>query len=65
MSRKYDLEKRLIAFAIRMMEIAEQLPKTKAGNHVAGQLVRCGTSPAFNYGVKYKERNLPRTLFIR
>jgi len=50
MSRKYDLEERLIAFAIRMMEISEQLPKTKAGNHVAGQLVRCGTSPAFNYG---------------
>ena len=50
MSRKYDLEDRLIVFAIRMMEIAEQLSKTKAGNHVAGQLVRCGTSPAFNYG---------------
>jgi len=45
--RKYDLEKRLIVFAIRMMEIAEQLSKTKVGNHIAGQLVRCGTSPAF------------------
>ena len=33
-----------------MMEIAEQLSKTKAENHVTGQLVRCGTSPAFNYG---------------
>lgn len=26
------------------------LPKTKAGNHIAGQLLRCGTSPAPNYG---------------
>ncbi len=29
---------------------AESLPKTKAGNHIAGQLIRCGTSPAPNYG---------------
>jgi len=26
------------------------LPKTKVGNHIAGQLIRCGTSPAPNYG---------------
>ena len=32
------------------MEISEILPKTRSGNHIAGQLVRCGTSPAFNYG---------------
>jgi four helix bundle protein len=49
-SRKYDLEERLIKFAIRMMEIAEKLSNTKAGNHIAGQLVRSGTSPALNYG---------------
>ncbi len=26
------------------------MPKTRAGNHIAGQLIRCGTSPAPNYG---------------
>ncbi|MGD8297391.1 MAG: four helix bundle protein, partial [Desulfobacterales bacterium] len=26
------------------------LPKKKAGNHIAGQLIRCGTAPAPNYG---------------
>jgi four helix bundle protein len=26
------------------------LPKTKIGNHIAGQLIRCGTSRAPNYG---------------
>jgi four helix bundle protein len=46
----YDLEERLIRFAIRMLEVSEILPKNRAGNHIAGQLVRCGTSPAFNYG---------------
>ena len=48
--RKYDLEERLIDFAVRMIELAEPLPKTRAGNHSAGQLVRCGTSPAPHYG---------------
>jgi len=50
MDRKYDLEERLIKFAIRMMELSEILDNTRSGNHIAGQLVRCGTSPAFNYG---------------
>ena len=50
MSRKYDLEERLISFAIRMMTIAEGLPQTKSGIHLAGQLTRSGTSPALNYG---------------
>ncbi len=48
--RKYDLEERLILFAIRTLEVSEILPNTKGGNHIAGQLVRCGISPAFNYG---------------
>ncbi len=48
--RIFDLEQRLIDFAVRIIRIAESLPKTKAGNHVAGQLIRCGTSPAPNYG---------------
>ena len=49
-NRKYDLEERLIDFAVRIISVAEALPNTHAGNHIAGQLVRCGTSPAPNYG---------------
>jgi four helix bundle protein len=48
--KTYDLEERLIDFAVRIIRMAESLPKTKVGNHVSGQLVRCGTSPAPNYG---------------
>ena len=48
--RTYDLEERLIDFAVRIIRIAESLPKTKIGKHVAGQIIRCGTSPAPNYG---------------
>jgi four helix bundle protein len=30
--------------------VAEALPNTRAGAHIAGQLIRSGTSPAPNYG---------------
>lgn len=48
--RRYDLEDRLIAFAVRVCRIAERLPTTRVGHHVAGQLIRSGTTPAPNYG---------------
>lgn len=49
-SRIFDLEERLIDFAVRIIRTVESLTKTKVGNHVAGQLIRCGTSLAHNYG---------------
>ena len=48
--KEYDLEERLIDFAVRIIKTAESLPKTKVGNHIAGQLMRSDTSPAPNYG---------------
>lgn len=49
-NRKYDLEDRLIDFVLILDEIIEQLPNTRLANHLAGQMVRSGTSPALNYG---------------
>ena len=49
-SRIFDLEERLIDFAVRIIRTREFLPKIRVGNHIAGQLIRCGTSPAPNYG---------------
>ncbi|MEN8264607.1 MAG: four helix bundle protein [Nitrospirota bacterium] len=46
----YDLEERLLQYSVRIIKIVEQLPNTKAGNHVAGQLLRSGTSPYPNHG---------------
>ena len=46
---KYDLEDRLIEFAVRILDIAEALPKTVASKNLSGQIVRSGTSPALNY----------------
>ncbi len=48
--KKYDLENRLIDFAVRIIKLVESLPKSPVGNHIAGQLLRSGTSPAPNYG---------------
>ena len=48
--RKYDLEERLIDFGVLIIQITESLYNTRAGNHIAGQLVRSGTSPALHYG---------------
>jgi four helix bundle protein len=47
---KYDLEERLLNFTADVVRLADPLPNTKAGNHIAGQLLRCGTSPLANHG---------------
>ena len=44
-----ELEDRLIDFAVRIGKVADALPDTRLGQHIAGQLVRSGTSPAPNY----------------
>ena len=46
----YDLEDRLINFAVRIIALIESLPNNKVGKHIGGQLLRSGTSPAPNYG---------------
>ena len=48
--KKFDLQDRLVDFAVRIIKLAEALPNTKSGNHIQGQLLRSGTSPAPNYG---------------
>jgi hypothetical protein len=61
-SKAEELEERLIDFAVRIIKLTSRLPKTPAGKHIAGQILRSGTSPAPNYG----EQEAPRarlTLF--
>ncbi|HZY11022.1 MAG TPA: four helix bundle protein [Bacteroidota bacterium] len=48
--KKFDLEDRLIEFGAVVVKLAEELPNSKAGNYIAGQLIRSGLSPALNYG---------------
>ena len=48
--RRYDLEERLLEFASEVINVSETLPNSRAGNHVAGQFLRAGTSPYGNHG---------------
>jgi four helix bundle protein len=47
---RFDLEDRLLEFSARIIRLADSLPNTRAANHLAGQLLRCGTSPYGNHG---------------
>src|SRR5687767_15098899 len=48
--RRFDLEERLLEYAVRIIRLVDALPATPAGRHVANQLLRCGTSPLANHG---------------
>jgi four helix bundle protein len=49
MAKGDELQERLINFAVDIIELTSQFPKTSAGKHIANQLLRSGTSPAPNY----------------
>lgn len=49
-NRKFDLEDRLLEFASAGIDLSESLPVTRAGNHVAGQILSSGTSPYPDHG---------------
>jgi four helix bundle protein len=48
--RKIRFSKTVDYFAVEIIKLAESLSKTRTGNHIAGQILRSGTSPAPNYG---------------
>lgn len=48
--KKYDLEERLIDFAVAIINYVEVLPPSRSAGHLGGQLLRSGTSPSLNYG---------------
>jgi len=47
---RFDLEERLLEFSARIIRVVDALPNTRAGSHIAGQLLRSGTSPYGNHG---------------
>jgi four helix bundle protein len=49
-NKELDLEERLLDYAAQVIRLVEILPQTRAGNHVASQLLRSGTSPLPNHG---------------
>ena len=49
MAKGDDLQERLIDFAVRVVNLCDKLPRSYAGKHMAGQLLRSGTAPAAHY----------------
>ena len=48
--QKFDLEDRFIDFVIKISNVVDEIDNSKLGVHIAGQLIRSGSSPALNYG---------------
>jgi len=44
-----ELSDRLLNFAARVAKVVDKLPEQRLGRHIAGQLIRSGTSPVANY----------------
>ena len=48
--RADKLQERFIDFAVGVVEISAQLPRTAHGRHISKQILRSGTATAANYG---------------
>ncbi len=46
----YNLEERLINFAVMVIKLTTHFPDSQIGRHLGGQLNRSSTAPALNYG---------------
>ncbi|HET7536719.1 MAG TPA: four helix bundle protein [Candidatus Didemnitutus sp.] len=49
-TKNFDLEERLLKYSAAVIRLTEGMRRTPAGPHVAGQLLRSGTSPLPNHG---------------
>ena len=49
MAKGDDIQEKLIDFAVRIIHFSTKLPNSTTGKHIAGQILRSGTSPAPNY----------------
>jgi len=49
-NKVFDLEDRFVDFSSRVVDVVDALPNSRAGNYIAGQLIRCDLAPALLYG---------------
>jgi four helix bundle protein len=52
-----DLRERTMSFAITIIQFCRELPRTAAGRHIGGQLLRAGTGAAANYRAVCRARS--------
>ena len=44
-----DIAERLLELAVRVIKMADSLPKSPSGKHISGQVIRSATSAGANY----------------
>ena len=49
MAKGDDIESRLVDLAVRIINLSDNLPNKRSANHITGQILRSGTSPAAHY----------------
>jgi len=54
-----EMKARTKAFALRILKLADAIPRTRSGNAIANQLVRCGSSVAANYRALCRAKSRP------
>ncbi len=52
-----ELQKRTKAFALRIIKLADALPRTSAGRSIGSQVLRSGTSVSANYRAARRSRS--------
>ncbi len=48
--KRNELEERLFDFSVLIIKLSNDMNKSKAGQHLSGQIIRSGTSVVLNYG---------------
>jgi len=54
---KEELKNRTKQFALKIIDLVEELPNNRTGNTIGYQLIRCGTSVAANYRSSCRARS--------
>ncbi len=54
-----QMKARTRAFALRVIRLAESLPKTPTGNVIRNQMLRCGPSVGANYRAACRAKSKP------
>lgn len=52
-----EMKQRTQSFALRVLKLAEALPRSRSGNMIAAQIVRSGTSVAANYRARCRSKS--------
>lgn len=55
--RYFELKDRTQQFAIRVLHLADSLPRSRSANAIANQVIRSGTSVASNYWAAGRSRS--------